>query len=96
MDEDGREQIDLKEYVTDPDHRPADMRWLITGGENVVARETGGVLSLQPRRNWNGVENLTVTVIDPGDLRNQKILRITVRAGKRPAADDGYPSRSLR
>ena len=80
IEEDQRTTVNLSQFVTDPDNDPATMRWTATGGENVNVTVSRGTASISAGQNWNGTENITMTVTDPGGLSNRKIMRITVTA----------------
>ena len=60
------EPIDLSKAATDPDNKPAELRWSVTGNKDLKVDIKGSrAMVVTPNPNWNGKETLTFTVKDP-------------------------------
>ena len=58
--------IDLSKYVSDPDNRPNELKWAVSGNKNLKVEIRGSRMNVvTPNEFWNGSETLTLTVSDP-------------------------------
>jgi len=84
FDEDGSQSgMDLDDYVSDVDDSDDDMTWTYTGNTDVnieIDSTASHIVTFTASDNWNGSENITFTVKDPGELSASKIMTVTVNA----------------
>ncbi|WP_407443440.1 tandem-95 repeat protein [Fibrobacter sp.] len=60
------EPIDLSKAATDPDNKPNELKWSVTGNKDLKVDVKGTrAMVLTPNPNWFGKETLTFTVKDP-------------------------------
>ena len=60
------EPIDLSKAATDPDNKPNELKWSVSGNKDLKVDIRGTrAMVLTPTPNWNGKETLTFTVKDP-------------------------------
>ena len=60
------EPIDLSKAATDPDNKPAELRWSVSGNKDLKVDIKGSrAMVVTPNPNWFGKETLTFTVKDP-------------------------------
>ncbi|MCK9182112.1 MAG: tandem-95 repeat protein [Fibrobacteraceae bacterium] len=60
------EPINLSDFATDPDNRPNELTWTVSGNKALKADVRGSRVNIAtPDPNWNGSETLTFTVTDP-------------------------------
>jgi len=80
IDEDSQYSLDLNGYVSDPDHRPEELKWEVSADPYIAAEITdGNVLRLVPSENWNGgPETFTVKVTDPLGASDSTSFTVTV------------------
>ncbi len=66
--------VDLSQIVKDPDNKPNELKWSVTGNnELAVDIKNGRATVTTPNPNWFGKETLTFTVMDPaGDKQSTK------------------------
>ncbi len=66
--------VDLTQIVKDPDNKPNELKWSVTGNnELTVDIKNGRATVTTPNPNWFGKETLTFTVMDPaGDKQSTK------------------------
>jgi len=58
--------IDLSKVATDPDNKPNELKWSVSGNKDLKVDVKGNrAMVLTPNPNWNGKETLTFTVSDP-------------------------------
>lgn len=58
--------INLKEYVSDEDHRVSQLKWTVSGYKDLKVSISGGKLKVKtPSKDWNGRETVVVKVTDP-------------------------------
>ena len=58
--------VDLSKVATDPDNKPNELVWSVTGNKHLKVDVKGSRAQiLTPNPNWNGKETLTFTVKDP-------------------------------
>jgi len=60
------ELVNLSSAATDPDNKPNELKWSISGNKDLKVDIKGNRASIvTPNPNWNGKETLTFTVMDP-------------------------------
>ena len=60
------EPVDLSKVATDPDNKPNELKWTVTGNKDLKVDVKGTrAMILTPNPNWFGKETLTFTVKDP-------------------------------
>ncbi len=66
--------VDLAKIVNDPDNKPNELKWSVSGNNELVVDIKNGRASITtPNPNWFGKETLTFTVMDPsGDKQSTK------------------------
>ena len=66
--------VDLAKIVNDPDNKPNELKWSVSGNNELVVDIKNGRASITtPNPNWFGKETLTFTVTDPsGDKQSTK------------------------
>ena len=66
--------VDLAKIVNDPDNKPQELKWTVSGNKDLVVDIKNGRASITtPNPNWNGKETITFTVMDPaGDKQSTK------------------------
>ena len=58
--------IDLAKIVNDPDNKPNELKWTVSGNSNLVVDiKNGRATVTTPNPEWNGKETITFTVTDP-------------------------------
>lgn len=58
--------IDLSKYVSDPDNRPNEIKWIVSGNKSLKVEIRGSRATIAtPNEYWNGTENLVFTAKDP-------------------------------
>ncbi len=58
--------VDLTKIVNDPDNKPNELKWTVSGNKDLVVDIKNGRASITtPNPNWNGKETITFTVADP-------------------------------
>ncbi len=67
--------VDLSKVATDPDNKPNELKWSISGAKELKAEQQGNRVNISaPNINWFGKETLTFTVTDPaGASASQKV-----------------------
>ena len=66
--------VDLAKVAHDPDNKPQELKWSVSGNKDLVVDIKNGRASITtPNPNWNGKETITFTVMDPaGDKQSTK------------------------
>ena len=66
--------VDLAKIVQDPDNKPNELKWSVSGNSELIVDIKNGRASVTtPNLNWFGKETLTFTVMDPaGDKQSSK------------------------
>ena len=66
--------VDLARIVHDPDNKPNELKWSVSGNNQLVVDiKNGRATVTTPNPNWFGKETLTFTVMDPaGDKQSAK------------------------
>ena len=66
--------VDLAKIVNDPDNKPQELKWTVSGNKDLVVDIKNGRASITtPNPNWNGKETIAFTVMDPaGDKQSTK------------------------
>lgn len=66
--------VDLARIVHDPDNKPNELKWSVSGNNQLVVDiKNGRATVTTPNPNWFGKETLTFTVMDPaGDKQSDK------------------------
>ncbi|SHM53313.1 Ig-like domain-containing protein [Fibrobacter sp. UWB7] len=66
--------VDLAKIVNDPDNKPNELKWTVSGNKDLLVDIKNGRASITtPNPNWNGKETLVFTVMDPaGDKQSTK------------------------
>ena len=60
------EPIDLSKVASDPDNKPNELKWSVSGNKELKVDIRGSrAMVVTPNPNWNGKETLTFTVKDP-------------------------------
>ncbi|MFH1844323.1 MAG: FlgD immunoglobulin-like domain containing protein, partial [bacterium] len=77
--------LQLDDYVIDPDTPDVDLEWIITGdGPPWLSISTGRVLSIEAPPGWTGAQLFNLRVIDPGGLEDEQDFLVSVVAGGLP------------
>ena len=64
------EPVDLSKVASDPDNKPNELKWSVTGNKELKVDLKGSrAMILTPNPNWNGKETLTFTVADPSGAK---------------------------
>ena len=82
IDEDEQQfaDINLDDYVTDPDDADSDISWEATGQSTITVSISGGVATLTYPEHWNGSESITFTATDPNGASDSDGATFTVNA----------------
>lgn len=73
------EDIDLKSLVKDVDNKFNELKWSFTGAKSIKTKLSGSKLKLTtPGKEWNGAEQITVTVTDPAGAKASQVLDVSV------------------
>ncbi|NMC16674.1 MAG: tandem-95 repeat protein [Chloroflexi bacterium] len=73
--------INLDEFVSDPDNDDAQLTWTYSGNTELVVSITNRIASISaPDSNWNGSETITFRAADPEGLFSQDSAVFTVTA----------------
>ena len=71
--------VDLSKAATDPDNKPAELRWSVSGNKNLKVDIKGSrAMVVTPNPNWFGKETLTFTVKDPSGASASKTATFEV------------------
>jgi hypothetical protein len=71
--------INLDDYVSDPDNSDGEITWTATGQTQLIITINQRVASIQaPNSDWNGMENVTFKATDPGGLFGSKVVTFKV------------------
>ena len=73
--------IKLDQYVTDPDHKPHEIKWKISGAKNLEAMVSGGREAvIRPKKSdWFGEETLVFTASDPAGGTDKTVAKFVVK-----------------
>ena len=64
------EPVDLSKVATDPDNKPAELKWSVSGNKDLKVEVKGSrAMVVTPNPNWNGKETLKFTVADPAGAK---------------------------
>ena len=73
--------IELDQYVKDPDHDYSKLKWTITGAKELKVQVQGKTAKVQiPNRMWHGEEILTFKVTDPEGATAESVATFTVES----------------
>ena len=71
--------LDLDDYVTDPDDAPQDLQWVLTGdGPPWLTLGPDRTLAIEAPAGWTGSADFNLRVTDPGSLQDDQDFRLTV------------------
>ena len=78
--------IPLDGFVEDPDNRPRELNWTVTGNTELKASISADRILKAgwPSATWTGSEMLRLVVADPGGLRGEATVTYTIRNGYVP------------
>lgn len=87
-------QINLNDYVADPDNEDADLNWTYSGNTELqVSIDVNNIaIVTTPSSDWYGTETVTFTATDPGDLSDNTSVTFSVNAA--PIVSD-IPNQSV-
>lgn len=73
--------IRLDDYVTDPDHKPHEIRWKVAGAKNLEVMISGGREAvIKPKKaDWFGDETLVFTASDPAGGTDKTVAKFVVK-----------------
>jgi len=73
--------IKLDQYVTDPDHKPHEIKWKISGAKNLEAMVSGGREAvIRPKKaDWFGEETLVFVASDPAGGTDKTVAKFVVK-----------------
>ena len=77
--------------VSDPDHTKEQLSWSVSGNRHIRAAISNGQCQLSAEPNWNGSENLTFTVSDPGHLTDSRTVNVAVNSVNDPPVLEDIP-----
>ncbi|MCQ2096573.1 MAG: tandem-95 repeat protein [Fibrobacter sp.] len=87
----------LDQYVTDPDHKPSEMKWKVTGAKNLAVEINGNrEVNIRPKKSdWFGEETLVFTAQDPAGAMDKSVAKFVVKHVNaapvmKPFKADGY------
>ncbi|NQV09453.1 putative Ig domain-containing protein, partial [Candidatus Woesearchaeota archaeon] len=80
FDEDGSDNIDLDDYVEDPDNNDSEITWTYSGNININIEvdDITHVATFTTEQDWNGDEIIIFTATDPDGLNDSDDTTITV------------------
>ena len=73
--------IKLDQYVSDPDHKNAEIRWAAAGAKNLAVQINGSREAIvKPKKaDWFGEETLIFTAKDPAGASDKAMVKFTVK-----------------
>jgi hypothetical protein len=73
--------INLNDYVDDPDNTDSDITWIFTGNKDLsVTIDDNQIVTVGiPDENWYGSDTITFTATDPGQLADSDMAIFTVK-----------------
>ena len=91
------EPIDLSRYVSDPDNRPNELKWNVSGNKNLKVEIRGSRMNVAtPNEYWNGTETLVLTVSDPAGARASAKVTFTVTPVNDPPHFNKVPVQQIK
>jgi hypothetical protein len=88
--------VNLDDYVSDPDNADAQLTWTATGQNKLIVTINQRVAGIQtPNADWFGAENVTFKVTDPGGLSDSKTVRFTVNPVNDPPVVSQIPDQTI-
>ena len=89
--------IKLDDYVSDPEDKPATIRWQVSGNKNLqVSIATNHVVTIKaPNQYWNGTEDLTFTATDPKGASGSETVTFTVNSVNNPPVVTKIPDQAI-
>ncbi len=91
------EPIDLSRYVSDPDNRPNELKWKVSGNKNLKVEIRGSRMSVAtPNEYWNGTETLVLTVSDPAGASASTKVTFTVTPVNDPPHFNKVPVQQIK
>ncbi len=89
-------QINLDDYVTDPDNNASEMTWEASGQVELSVSIVNRVATVTvPNADWNGSETITFTATDPDMLSDSDAATFTVNAVNDPPVVSGIPDQTI-
>src|SRR5574344_2317760 len=87
--------IKLDDYVSDPEDKPATIRWQVSGNKNLqVSIATNHVVTIKARNQyWTGTEDLSVTATDPKGASGSETVTFTINSVNNPPVVTKIPDR---
>jgi len=82
MPEDDEREIDLDSHVSDADHTDSELTWSFaeSANLNLTLNSSTRVLTVAPKANWNGREDIFLKVTDPDNYFAFDTVRVVVSA----------------
>ena len=73
--------IKLDQYVTDPDHKPHEIKWKVSGAKNLDVMISGGreAVVKPKRQDWFGEETLVFMAQDPAGGMDKTVVKFVVK-----------------
>src|SRR5574344_3051058 len=89
--------IKLDDYVSDPEDKPATIRWQVSGNKNLqVSIATNHVVTIKaPNQYWNGTEDLTFTATDPKGASGSETVTFTINSVNNPPVVTKIPDQTI-
>lgn len=88
--------INLDDYVNDPDNKDSEITWTVTGQSKLIISINQRVASIQtPNADWNGSETVTFKANDPGGLSASKNVIFAVTPVNDPPVVSQIPDQTI-
>ena len=73
--------IKLDDYVSDPDNKPHEIRWKVSGAKNLDVKISGGREAVvKPKKSdWFGEETIVFTANDPAGATDKAVVKFVVK-----------------
>ena len=73
--------IKLDQYVSDPDHKPHEIKWKVTGAKNLDVMISGGreAVVKPKKQDWFGEETLVFMAQDPAGGMDKTVVKFVVK-----------------
>ena len=91
------EPIDLSKFVNDPDNRPNEIKWSVSGNKELQVKITGARVQIAvPNDHWNGSEKLTFTATDPAGASASATATFTATPVNDPPHFNKLPPQTIK
>ncbi len=90
-------QINLNQYVSDPDNSDNELTWRVTGNRDLIVTIKNNIATISaPDVNWYGQETVTFIVEDPEGLQAQDDVVFTVTPVNDPPVIQKIPDQTIK